>query len=374
MKHYQSGTLIERANYKSFEPSEINRAWEISSPKVLQALSVADRNIGRLDMFSEYIPDLDLFVEMHVTKEATQSSKIEDTQTEMEEALLPIEEISLERRDDWEEVRNYIAAMNESVASLEDLPFSNRLIKSTHRRLMQGVRGETKTPGEYRMSQNWIGGSSPSNARFVPPFHDNVAALMGDLELFAHNLDIHIPPLIKVAIIHYQFETIHPFLDGNGRVGRLLIPLFLISESILKKPVLYVSDFLEKNRTEYYQRLTDVRDNNDLEGWLIFFLNGVSETARKGVDTFNNVLQFQKQWVADISSWTSQSSFGLALFNELLRNPIVNAQMVADVIDASMPTAYKLLDKFVDCGLLKILNEGKRNRLFICAPYLEIYK
>ncbi len=325
-------------------------------------------------MFSEYVPNLDLFVQMHVTKEATQSSKIEDTRTEMAEAILPEEEISEERRDDWREVNNYISAMNEAVAGLKNLPFSNRLLCDAHAVLMQGVRGERKTPGEFRRSQNWIGGSNPGNARFVPPGHEGVAALMGDLELFAHNRELHLPHLIKVAVMHYQFETIHPFLDGNGRIGRLMIPLYLVAEGILKQPVLYLSEYLEKNRDEYYERLTRVRRENAMNDWLHFFLDGVTETARHGVETFDRILQFQRYWESEIQSWKPQSASGLALFRNLFAQPCVNAQQVAKAAGVSAPTAYKLLERFTQLGILKEITGARRDRLFRFDAYLELFK
>lgn len=325
-------------------------------------------------MFSEYVPNLDLFVRMHVAKEATESSRIEDTQTEMEEALLPKEEIGDERRDDWQEVNNYINAMDTAISKLSELPFSMRLLREAHSILMSGVRGESKTPGEFRRSQNWIGGSNPGNARFVPPTHENVPELMGDLELFSHNQELHLPPLLKVAIMHYQFETIHPFLDGNGRIGRLMVPLYLVSQGILKKPVLYLSDYLERNREEYYERLTRVRNENAIDDWLHFFLDGLSETAARGVETFNQILQFKNHWETEISAWKPHATSGLSLFQFLFSNIWVNAHAVSKAADISQPTAYKLIERFVECGLLREMTGAKRGRLFLFEPYLKLFK
>jgi len=374
MENFISGTKRQQTDYQSFEPSLVNRQWLINDPKILSALSKADRNLGRLDMFSEYVPNLDLFVRLHITKEATQSSKIEDTKTEIEEALLPENEIESERRDDWREVNNYIEAMQFSIKALKDIPFSNRLLCQAHEILMQGVRGEGKTPGDYRRSQNWIGGSNPSNARFVPPHCDHVAELMGDLELFAHDQTDPLPPLIKIGIMHYQFETIHPFLDGNGRIGRLMIPLYLISIGILKKPVLYLSDFLESHREEYYDRLSRARSENDIQGWLHFFLDGMSETASKGVETFDKILQFQRHWEEEISNWKPQSNAGLALFKHLFTQPAVNALDVAKALEISNPTAYKLMDRFTDCGLIKEVTGAQRGKLYLFDSYLSLFR
>ena len=250
--------------------------------EVIQLLDKANRELGRLDMYSEYIPNIELFIGMYVLKQATLSSRIEGTQTNIEEALLTAEEVSPEKPNDWEEVRNYIGAMERAIGLLDDLPFSSRLIRQTHATLMQGVRGERKMPGEFRRSQNWIGGSNIQNALFVPPIHHEVEALMGDLENFAHADTYYFPELLRIALIHYQFETVHPFLDGNGRVGRLMIALYLVSKKILKRPVLYLSDFLERNRTLYYDNLMRVREKDDIGHWFKFFLAGVIETAQKG--------------------------------------------------------------------------------------------
>lgn len=374
MNSYQSGTWIKRDGYRSFEPSLINRPWRIDEPRVLEALSRADRQLGRLDMFSEYVPNLDLFVQMHVTKEATQSSRIEDTHTEIEEAILPEEEIAVERRDDWREVNNYIRAMRQAVDGLKTLPFSNRLLCDAHAVLMEGVRGDRKTPGEFRRSQNWIGGSNPGNARFVPPFHENVPDLMSDLELFAHNDELHLPPLLKVGIMHYQFETIHPYLDGNGRIGRLMIPLFLLFQGILKQPVLYLSDYLERHREEYYDRLSRTRRENDLSGWLLFFLDGITETAKHGVETFDRILKFQAHWEKEIHAWKPQATAGLLLFRHLFTHPWVNAQQVAEAASVSLPTAYKLIERFLAHKLLREITGAKRDRIFLFEPYLQLFR
>lgn len=374
MHAYSAGNWHKQLEYSSFQPSSINRPWTIDNPRVLEALSRADRQLGRLDMFSEYVPNLDLFVRMHVIKEATESSRIEDTRTEMEEAVLPEDEIAEDRRDDWREVNNYIRAMRTAIQQLEQLPFSTRLLREAHAILMEGVRGEHKTPGEFRRSQNWIGGSNPGNARFVPPTADDVPELMSDLERFAHNADLHLPPLLKVSLMHYQFENIHPFLDGNGRIGRLMVPLYLVSQKILKQPVLYLSDYLERNREEYYERLTRVREKDAIADWLIFFLDGLAETAGHGVETFNKILLFKAHWEKEIGNWKPQSQSGLALFGYLFGQVWVNARMVAEAAGVSQPTAYKLIDRFAQHGLLVEMTGAKRDRIFRFDAYLKLYK
>ena len=229
---FRAGHWQSRYQYKSFEPVPVNHEWVWEDPSINALLEQATRALGELNAFSLIVPDIDLFIEMHVVKEAQTSSKIEGTQTGMDEALMPEEQIRPEKRDDWREVRNYIDAVNSAVAELKHLPLSNRLLKQTHAILMRGVRGEHKQPGEFRASQNWIGGSSLADATFIPPHQAGVPDLMSDLEKFWHNEEIVVPHLVRVAISHYQFETVHPFLDGNGRIGRLLIPLYLISQGL----------------------------------------------------------------------------------------------------------------------------------------------
>ncbi|MDB5033425.1 MAG: cell filamentation protein Fic [Chlorobi bacterium] len=222
LEQFQSGVWRQQYKYKSFQPATVNREWVWEDPTVNALLEKATQALGELNAFSLIVPDIDLFIQMHVVKEAQTSSRIEGTQTGMEEAILHEEQIQPEKRDDWREVRNYIDAINISVGALETMPLSNRLLKDTHAILMQGVRGEHKQPGEFRSSQNWIGGSSLADAVFIPPHQNDVSELMGDLEAFWHNEAIMVPHLIRIAISHYQFETIHPFLDGNGRIGRYI--------------------------------------------------------------------------------------------------------------------------------------------------------
>jgi len=311
---------------------------------------------------------------MHVAKEATQSSKIEGTKTHIEEALMDKENVPPEKRDDWEEVQNYIEAMNAAIKELEKLPFSSRLIKNTHNVLMQGVRGERKQPGNFRKSQNWIGGASIKEATFVPPIHENISKLMGDLEKFMNDDSLQLPDLIKIAIMHYQFETIHPFLDGNGRVGRLMITLYLISCGILKQPILYLSDYFEKNRTDYYDKLMRVRDKNDISGWVQFFLLGVIETAKSSIKTFDGILQLQKQADSKIQNLGARSGNAQKVINHLYKRPLVSAERVGEVAGVSMPTAYKLITTLEDLDILDEVTGAERNRLYIYKDYVNLFK
>ena len=326
----------------------------------------------RLDMYSEYIPNLDLFISMHVVKEANQSSKIEGTQTNIEEVLLEKEDVSKEKRDDWEEVQNYISALNHAIESLESLPFSSRLIKNAHRTLLQGVRGKRKLPGEFRTSQNWIGGASINDAVFIPPVHMTVNEYMGDLEKFAHRNEFF-PELLKIALIHYQFETIHPFLDGNGRVGRLMITLYLVEKGILKKPILYLSDFFEMNRSLYYDNLMRVREKGDLLQWFKFFLVGVIETAKKGITTFDKILKLEKDVEDRLQGLGSRSKNARIIMNELFNRPIINVRKAKQITGLSLPSVYRLID---DLEKLKIVNEmtgAKRGKNFLFKDYVNLF-
>ncbi|QOX77627.1 Fic family protein [Trichlorobacter lovleyi] len=374
MKKFQAGRYIQQGHYRSFQPNLMNRAWTIDDMGLIQLLGKADRELGRLDMYSDYVPNLALFIQMHVLKEATQSSKIEGTQTNMEEALLDKEDVALDKRDDWEEVQNYVAAMNEAIEKLQSLPFSARLIKETHRTLLQGVRGKHKMPGEFRESQNWIGGATISDAVFVPPVHTSIGELIGDLEKFAHNDEQYFPELLKIALIHYQFETIHPFLDGNGRVGRLMITLYLVSKRILKQPVLYLSDFFERNRSHYYDNLNRMRDKNDLVRWFKFFLVGVIETAQSGIATFDNILKLQKQVEAQIQTLGSRASNAQKVVNYLYQRPLLDAAKVGEVAGVSPASAYKLIADFEQLGILKEITGGKRGKHYLFDDYLKLFR
>lgn len=373
MNNYKSGEYINQGYYKSFQPNHINRNWQLDNMEIIQLLSKADRQLGRLDMYSNYI-NIDLFIRMHIAKEATQSSKIEGTQTNMEEAFLKKEEIGIEKRDDWEEVQNYISAMNEAVKLLHSLPFSSRLIKQTYQILLQGVRGKHKLPGDYRSSQNWIGGATLNDATFVPPVHTSINDLMSDLEKFANDELNPLPDLIKIAIIHYQFETIHPFLDGNGRVGRLLITLYLVGKGILKQPILYLSDFFENNRLLYYDNLMLARTNNNINQWLKFFLTGVIETAKKGVTTFDGILQLQKQLEVKIQTLRNRSVDAKTIIEYLYTQPIIEVGKVGELLGKSNVTSYKLVSDLEKLDILTEISGAQRNKLYVFKDYLDLFK
>jgi Fic family protein len=372
MQHFKSGNYINQGHYKSFQPDFVNRSWQINDIEIQSLLSKADRQLGRLDMYSEHIPDIDLFIQMHVLKEATQSNRIEGTQTNNEEALLDREDISIEKRDDWEEVQNYISAMYEAVNKLKEIPFSSRLIRETHKILLQGVRGQHKQPGEFRNSQNWIGGASINDAIFIPPIHTSIGELMSDLEKFTHH-ELFLPDLIKIGIIHYQFETVHPFLDGNGRMGRLLITLYLIDKKILKQPILYISDFFERNKTLYYDNLMRTRTHHDLKQWLKFFLVGIIETSEKGVKTFDDILKLKTQFEIEIQKLGSKSSNAQKTLNYLFKKPSITIRKVIEINSVSQRTAYNIVEDLEKMGILEEATGGKRGKIYMFKKYLNLF-
>ncbi|MEQ1527820.1 MAG: Fic family protein, partial [Methylococcales bacterium] len=340
---FQAGVWQSRYQYKSFEPIPVNHEWLWEDPIINALLESANRALGELNAFSLIVPDIDLFIEMHVVKEAQTSSRIEGTQTGIDEALMPEDHILPEKRDDWREVRNYIDAVNTAIAELQTLPLSNRLLKQTHEVLLSGVRGEHKQPGEFRISQNWIGGSSLMDAVFIPPHPDGVPELMSDLEKFWHNDNITVPHLVRLAISHYQFETIHPFLDGNGRIGRLLVPLYLVSNGLLAKPSLYLSDFFERLRASYYDALLRVRMSNDLIHWVRFFLQGITETATKGQETFHKILLLRTEAEQSLLHLGKRAPNARLALNLLYKQPIVSATDFEQKLTVSTPTAHALI-------------------------------
>ncbi len=372
---FKSGRLEKGFNYSYFVPELINRQWEWKDPQLSTLLEKASISLGELNSYARLVPNIDLFIQLHVTKEAVISSRIEGTQTNIDEALMPEEEISPERRNNWLEVRNYSAAMSDAIKELEQLPLSSRLLCKAHERLLAGVRGEHKMPGEFRTSQNWIGGASLSDAAFIPPAHTYVNELIGDLEKFLHNENIHVPALIRIGIAHYQFETIHPFLDGNGRIGRLMITLYLVSQKILHQPLLYLSVFFEKNKSLYYNNLARVREKNDLMHWLKYFLIGVDETARQASNTLSDILKLKEQFEKTIRGVAGRRTHSaLALLTHLFKEPFINVKQAEGICDLSTKAANDLVNLFVQQGILKEISGKTRYRLFIFAPYVDLFK
>ena len=374
ISEFISGNYYQRYQYKSFEPNFIDFSWQIDDAELNMLLSQANIKLGELNAFSHILPDVNFFIKMHVLKEGTQSSKIEGTQTSIDEAIQKEEFIKPEKKDDWQEVQNYVAAMNHAISSLENLPLSNRLLKQTHSYLLQGVRGQNKLPGEFRKSQNWIGGKSLSDAHFIPPHHESLADLMADLEIFLNNEQIPVPDLIKIGIAHYQFETIHPFLDGNGRIGRLMITLFLVDHKLLYQPTLYLSDYFERNRIQYYDNLTRVRTHNDLTKWLKFFLEGVRTTAENSIQTFKNILALKMELDNRIIFLGKKQALAKVFLEYLYCEPITDAGDVAKALNINISTAFRLIDDFKKLEILKELTGFKRNRIFAFEDYIEIFR
>ncbi|UTC89435.1 Fic family protein [Treponema denticola] len=374
IKDFKSGSLKQGYKYQYFMPEKINHdfSWEDTSINTL--LEKASFHLGALNSFSSLVPDADMFIIMHIFKEAVISNRIEGTRTNIEEALNEQDNLDPEKRNDWQEVHNYVKAMNNAIQELENLPLSNRLIKNTHKILLSTGRGEHKRPGEFRISQNWIGGTTLSDAVFIPPAHEELPELLSDLELFLNNTNINIPHLIRIAIAHYQFETIHPFLDGNGRIGRLLISLYLVHSKVLQKPLLYLSDFFEKNKTLYYDNLTFVRTKNDMSQWIKYFLEGVSQTAENSAQTLKKIIELktdlEKNKLLSLGKRTKTANEFLYF---LFHSPVITSTALQKEMKITAKTANSLIDAFIGLNILKERTGYSRNRIFVFDKYVELF-
>jgi len=375
LEQFKAGSWEKQYQYKSFLPNSVNKPWIWDDARINVLLSEANLRLGELNAFSELVPDIDYFIKAHMAKEASDSSKIEGTKTEITEALMEVRDIEPERKDDWKEVHNYIDALKYALEALDKIPLSSRMLKKCHQILMSGVRGKYKTPGEYRRSQNWIGGVSLKDAVFVPPVHTEIQQLMGDLEKFLHNKNIEVPELIRIAIAHYQFETIHPFLDGNGRLGRLLITIYLINSNQLKKPTLYISDYFERYKNLYYDNLTRVRSADDIIQWIRFFLSAVTETSKKSANTLQKILalkiNIENVRLVKLNKERHEKAVNLMFY--LYNNPFIKPKDVMKKLKITAATANSLIKDLVKLKILTELTGKKRNRSYIFEEYVTLF-
>lgn len=375
IEKFKAGNKVKQDNlYYSFIPTFINTTWKWDNPEINILLEKANLELGGLNSFSDLIPNIDVYIKMHIRAEANKSSRIEGTKTSMEEDLLRIEDISPEKRDDYKEVQNYIAAINYGIDMIKSniLPFSSRLIREIHALLLEGVRGEHRCPGEYRKSQNWVGGSKPSDAKHVPPPHHMLDELMSDLEKFIHNDALKIPHLLKIAILHYQFETIHPFLDGNGRTGRIMIPLYLLEKKILKKPCFYISDYFEKNRLDYYDGLSRVREKNDMTHWIIFFLKAVISTAQNAKNKFQQIVNLVKEYERNLASIKGSFENKTKILDTFYDNPILKVSEIEEKTGINKVTINNILKSMIAKDLI-VNTTIKRNKQYVLHKYFEIF-
>jgi Fic family protein len=376
-REFKSGIYKKQGSYESFYPALLAELFlDLNNSKLTSLLEEAYIQLGELNAFSQLVPDIDFFLEMHIAKEATSSSKIEGTRTEIDEVFISEEDTASERRDDRAEVINYIEALNWSIKELANLPLSMRLIKGVHEILLSSVRGKHKLPGEVRKSQNWIGGADLKTAYFIPPHPADVPELLSDLEKFWHNEDQKIPHLLKAGISHYQFETIHPFLDGNGRTGRLLIILYLINFGLLSKPSLYISNFFEQHRPAYYDALTYVRTQNNLNHWLLFFLEGVVVTAKDSKNTLKQIIELRVTYEDRIATGIGKirQKSARELLIKLFSKPALNLNEIAQMLNVSFQTASNLAEDFLKIGLFREKTGGKRNRIFELWEYVDLFR
>ena len=364
--------LSGEAMYKSFRPSPLPPEIDMDT-EMISLLTSATKALATLETLSSYIPNMNLFVSMYVRKEALLSSQIEGTQATLEDVLDPL--IEKNANQNVADVVNYIKATEFALERMNTLPLCNRLIKETHKVLMSGVRGQEKNPGEFRISQNWIGaaGSSLKNARYIPPNPEDMVNAMSDLEKYI-NSDDSLDLLIQAALLHYQFETIHPFLDGNGRVGRLLITLFLMEKKVLNSPALYISYYLKKNRIEYYDRMSEVRNKDNYEQWIKFFLNAIKESADESVETIKKLSELHDANIKKIDAMGRAAKNARAVFDYLEQNPIIDIGKTAEELNLAFSTVSLAVNRLVDVGILIQTNNANRNRVFSYEDYLEILR
>lgn len=371
---YYRTNLTGEAAYQSFVPSSLPPEPDIEPDQdMIRLLIKANTQIATLNEIAKHIPNMNLFVSMYVRKEALMSSQIEGTQATLEDVFDPM--LDTNRNRDVADVVNYIKATEYAILRLETLPLCNRLLRETHAILMENVRGQEKNPGEFRHSQNWIGGqgSTLKTARFIPPNQEDMTIAMSDLEKYI-NEDNTTDYLIRAALIHYQFETIHPFLDGNGRIGRLLITLYLMEKKLLTTPALYISYFLKRNRIEYYDRMTEVRNKGNYEQWIRFFLQAIYECAANAIVTIDKLAVLHEKNEAAILAMDRGAKNALSVFHYLEANPIIDIQKTADALGISFNTTASAVKKLIEKSILVQTNNKNRNRTFAYEAYLDILR
>lgn len=376
MEHFRSGSNQRLPEgYEAFMPERIVRAYRVDDPDLHLLVESANLKLGALGAFGELVPNVGHFIRLHVVKEATVSSRIEGTRTNIQEVLMDERAVEPERRDDRREVANYVAAMEQALERMHTLPLSSRMLREAHATLLQGVRGEHKMPGEFRRSQNWIGGTSLADADFIPPPHYAVGDLMGDLDQFLHSTGTQLPHVLKAALAHYQFETIHPFLDGNGRIGRLMITLYFVHAGLLQQPVLYLSDFFERHKVAYYDSLSRVRTHNDLGQWFRFFLTGVIQTSDKATNGLREILRLKKECLEErLPRMGRRTNAAPVLLEHLFQNPIVDAASVAQAVGQTTASAYKLIADFERLGILREITGSRWGRQYEFEEYFRVFE
>lgn len=373
LKNNRAGKLKKmQSDYECFIPNSLRELKINIDEEMNQLINKAYLLLGRLDGMAITLPDIDLFVSMYVQKEAVISSQIEGTQASLIDVLQ--KDRSSEKIKETKDIVNYIKAIDYAIDRLNYLPLCMRLIKETHAVLLCDVRGEEKMPGEFRKSQNWIGhaGSTLKNASFIPPAPDEMGACLSDLDKYIHE-DNNLPNLVNAALIHYQFETIHPFLDGNGRIGRLLIILYLKEKGIIQHPVLYLSYFFKKNRDRYYELLNNVRIKGEFEPWINFFIEGVCKTSKDAIRSIQNIVELKKKDIEKIRLFSKGNVANLLIvYDFLFKHPFVDAKDVRNLIGVSKPTANKLLENLVDLGILALVEDKQRYRQYVYKEYVDI--
>jgi len=376
LENFQSGGYAKQGDFSSFVPASVDVPWEWNDTSLNMLLERASGEIGGLNAFAELVPNIDIFIKMHLRTEANKSSKIEGTKTSVEEDLMRVEDISPEKRDDHIEVSNYVKALQYGIDRVtnDQFPLCLRLIREIHDVLMQSARGEHKAPGEFRRSQNWIGGSMPSTAHYVPPSVPDMQVALADMETFINNDTNNIPHLVKAAIVHYQFETIHPFLDGNGRVGRLIIPLYLLSKGVISKPCFYISDYFERNRELYYNALDKPRRDNDLGHWIKFFLSASIDTAKSAKMKFNNAVHVVQDLNDQALTVKGRIENVRAILNVFYLDPMLGMKDICEKTKLPQATVSVIVNDMRKNGLLEETTGFSRNKAFLLKSYFDAFK